>query len=484
MLLDLLRPVMLVLGSLLTLLGAAMFVPALADLAAQNNDWEIFVGSALLTLFIGSGLWLAARGAPGRMSLRQAFVLTVLVWVVLAGFGALPFYISAVVPGFTDAFFEAMSGLTTTGSTVLTNLESLPPGILLWRAILQWLGGLGIVVVAVAVLPMLQVGGMQLFKVEAFETPDKILPRATQISSSLILVFCVATLLCVICYAIAGMGAFDALVHGMTTVATGGFSSHDASLGYYSSASVEIVSIVFMIIGSLPFLLYVQAAQGRWDFLLFDSQVRTFLLTLLVLILLLWVYRLAADATAPMSDLRIAAFNMTSIMTGTGYASADYSGWGTFAITLFFVATFIGGCAGSTSCGIKVFRFQVLFADIGQAVRRMVFPHGIFVKRFNGRPLPDRVSAAVLTFFFLYFITIGVVALILSLSGLDTVTAFSAAATSVSNVGPGLGQTIGPAGTFQPLNDGQTWILSLAMLVGRLEILTVLVLFMPRFWRA
>jgi trk system potassium uptake protein TrkH len=484
MFLDDIRPVLLVLGSLMTLLGAAMLIPALADLAAKNDDWEAFVGSSVLTMFLGSGFWLASRGSPGRMSLRQAFVLTVLVWVVLSLFGALPFYLSGNVSGFADAFFETMSGLTTTGSTILTGLDSMPPGIILWRAILQWLGGLGIIVLAVAVLPLLQVGGMQLFKVEAFETPDKILPRATQVSSSLTLVYVVSTLFCVIAYAIAGMGAFDSLVHGMTTVATGGFSSHDDSLGYYDSAAIETVSITFMIVGSLPFLLYVQAAQARLSYLVRDTQVRTFLLTLAGLIGLLWIYRLSIDASAPLTALRAAAFNMTSIMTGTGYASTDYSLWGTFAISLFFVATFIGGCAGSTSCGIKIFRVQVLFADINQAVRRMVYPHGIFVKRFNGRPLPDRVSAAVLTFFFLYFVTVAVVAVVLSMMGLDTLTAMSAAATSVSNVGPGLGATIGPSGTFEPLSDAQTWVLSLAMLVGRLEILTVLVLFVPRFWRA
>ena len=468
---------------LLAMLGGAMFIPALIDYAFANDDWQVFAASGLISMMTGLGLWAAARGHALQLGLRGAFVMTVATWVVLTGFGALPFYWSGVVPSYTDAFFESMSGITTTGATVIVGLDFAPPGILFWRSIQQWLGGLGIIVMAVAVLPMLQVGGMQLFKAEAFETPEKILPRATQISGSLTLVFIGFTLACALAYKVAGMTLADAFIHAMTTVATGGFSSKDASMGHFDDPVIDAICIVFMLIGSLPFLLYVQAFRGNLKALAFDGQVRAFLLLIAYFTGVLWVFQHLTGTNEGLSGLRYAAFNVVSVMTGTGYATADYHGWGPFSAGIFFVIMFIGGCAGSTACGIKVFRFQVLYQDIRQHIDRLIFPNGIFVKRFNGRPLPDSVSAAVMSFFFLYILSFAVLAMLLSLTGLDSMTALSGAATAISNVGPGLGEIIGPVGNFKTVPDIAKWLLAAGMLLGRLELYTVLVLVMPAFWR-
>lgn len=477
------RPIFLVIGVLLSTLGCAMLLPALVDVVFANDDWIVFLASAMITVFIGVAMWVTCRGAQARLGLREAFVLTVSIWVVAAGFAALPFAWSQLDLSYTDAYFEAMSGLTTTGSTVIVGLDSAPPGILFWRAFLQWLGGLGIVVMAVAVLPMLQIGGMQLFRAEAFDTPDKILPRAAQISGSLTGLFVGLTSLCAVAYGVAGMQISDAVMHAMTTVATGGFSSRDASLGAFASPAVEWVSVIFMIAGSLPFLLYVRAIQGQPLVMIRDEQVRAFFVILLSLTVLAWLAEDQESVHAGAIRFREAVFNMTSIMTGTGYASVDYNLWGPLAAGAFFVATFVGGCAGSTSCGMKVFRVVVLFEDLRQHARRIVYPSGVFVKRYNRRPLPDNVSAAVLSFVFLFLASFAVIAILLSVMGLDPVTAISGAATAICNVGPGLGPVIGPAGNFQPLPDAAKWLLAIGMLVGRLEVFTVLVLFVPAFWR-
>lgn len=478
-----LRPILLVTGALLATLGCAMMVPAIVDLAAGNDDWRVFAASSLLTMMIGLSLWLSARGSHGSLNLRQAFVMTCLVWIVLSAFGALPLLWSGIVPTYTDAFFEAMSGLTTTGATVVVGLDSAPPGVLFWRAILQWLGGLGIIVMALAVLPMLKVGGMQLFKAEAFDAPEKILPRATQISGIMTLIFIGLTGICALLYNVAGMAIDDAIMHAMTTVATGGFSTKDSSIGHFDNAAVDWIAVVFMCIGSLPFLLYIKVFQGEPRALLRDTQVRAFFLLLAFFILLIWLFQHHSGIHDGLDGLRYAAFNVVSVMTGTGYANADYNSWGPFSAGLFFIIMFIGGCAGSTSCGIKVFRFQVLWASLGQHFNRVVYPNGIFVPRFNGRPISDGVIAAVQSFFFLYVCSFAALAIALNLTGLDDLTALSGAATALSNVGPGLGEIIGPAGTFSPLNDAAKWILSFGMLLGRLELVTVLVLFVPRFWR-
>lgn len=479
-----LRPVLLVTGALLAILGVAMAMPAIVDLAADNDDWMIFASSSAVTFLAGAGLFMANRGAPRGLTTRQALLMTVTSWSALVAFGALPYLWSGIVPSFSDAFFESMSGLTTTGATVISGLDFAPPGILFWRGLQQWLGGLGIIVMAIAVLPMLQIGGMQLFKAEAFDTAEKILPRATQISTSITLVFIAMTGICAIAYIAAGMLPDDAIIHAMTTVATGGFSTKDASIGHFDSAAVEWIAILFMILGSIPFILYVQVLQGRFRPLFTDEQVHAFLFFLAATVAIAWAIAHMGGHHLGREGLRHAAFNVVSIVTGTGYASTDYGSWGPHAVTFFFVIMFAGGCAGSTSCGIKIFRFQVLFKAVRQHISHVMYPNGIFRARFNGKPIEDSVVASVMSFFYLFLVSFILLAVALRLSGLDTTTALSGAGTALANVGPGLGDIIGPAGNFQSLTDLQKWLLSAGMLLGRLELFTIMVLLLPRFWRA
>lgn len=459
-----------------------MLPAMIVDLLSNNSDWVFFALSFCITGFIGTALYLASRQGRQNLSTRQAMVLTTLTWFFLTVFGALPFYLSGITPHYVDAFFETMSGLTTTGATILTNLDNMPPGILFWRSTLQWLGGLGIIVMAVAVLPMLQIGGMQVFKAEAFDTPDKILPRARQISSSLIGVFCFFTLLCALAFMAAGMGPADAINHAMTTVSTGGFSTRDASIGGFNSATIDWVCILFMVIGSLPFLGYVKMLQGQREAIIRDSQVRAFIGLLLFLapIGILISHNVADNNTDVLA--RTVFFNIVSVITGTGFGAGDFGSWGSADAAFFFGLMFIGGCAGSTSCGIKIFRFQLIFAEIFRHSKAVFYPNGIFILRYNGRKINDATVRSVISFFILYFISFTAIAIALRLVGLDFVTAISGAATSISNVGPGLGPIIGPAGNFSSLNDAAKWILSFGMLLGRLELFAILVLLMPRFW--
>ncbi len=477
-----LRPVLVVIGILLATLGCAELLPAIYDLSIGNPDWMVFATSGAFTLFVGVGMAFATWEHKGPLSVRQAFILTVGAWVAITVFGAIPFVLSSLNLSYTDAYFETMSAITTTGATVIAQLDKAPPGILLWRAELQWLGGLGIIVMAIAILPMLQVGGMQLFRVEAFDTAGKILPRATQISSALILVYVGATGVCALAYYLAGMRLFDAAIHAMTTLATGGMSSHDASLGFYDSALIEAIAIVFMIIGSLPFLLYARAVRGNPAPLFRDSQVRWFFGLLAIFIFLAWTSQATEGHEVGLLEFRDAAFAVVSIMTGTGYVTVDYSQWSLFAVTLFFCITFVGGCSGSTACGVKVFRFQVLFYNVTSRLAALIYPHGVFRPRYNGRPLSERVSTSVLSFFFLFLLSFAVISLALQFYGLDPVTAMSATATAMANVGPGLGG-VGPAENFSALPSEVKWLLSFAMLLGRLEIFTLLVFFLPAFWR-
>ncbi len=476
-------PVLFIIGLLMSLLAVAMALPAVADLATGNPDWQVFAGSAAVSLFIGVALMLATRtGRHTDLGLRQAFLLTTISWLAVAAVGALPFAFSELGLGPADAFFESMSGITTTGSTVIRGLDSAPPGILLWRALLQWLGGVGIVVMAVAILPMLNVGGMQLFQTEAFDTPDKVLPRAAQLAGGIFAVYLLFTGVCALGLWLAGLSGFDAIAHAMTTIATGGYSTRDASVGHFANPAAEWIVVGGMIVGSLPFVHYLRAVRGDAAPMFRDSQVRWFLAIALAAAagVALWLWLELGEAAA--DALRLGAFNTVSVLTGTGYSTADFGGWGGFPATLLLCLMFVGGCAGSTTCGIKVFRFQVLYAAARAQARRLLLPHGVFIPYYNRRPIPESVSEAVMGFFFLYIVSFGALAAALAAVGLDLVTALSGAATAISNVGPGLGPTIGPAGYFGSLPESAKWLLSAGMLLGRLELFTVLVLFTPAFW--
>lgn len=479
------RPVGYVIGLLVAALGVTMFAPLLADFNAGNGHWPVFLESAVITILVGGLVALACQnGVSQGLSIRQTFLLTTLVWLALPLFGSLPFLLGDAELNFTDAFFEAMSGLTTTGATVIVGIENLPEGLKLWRSIMQWLGGIGIIVVAMVFLPELRVGGMQIFQSEAFDTMGKILPRAAEISSRISVIYVAITLLCALSYSIAGLNAFDSITHAMTTVATGGFANYDSSFGAFG-AGPHYVGIIFMILAALPFVRYVQLISGGGAKPLWaDSQIRTFFFVIfsLVFVMTLWLWQTFHGFSE--LGFREALFNVVSILTGTGYASADYMQWGPFAVTMFFFIGLIGGCAGSTACSVKIFRYQLLFASIKAQIRRIHSPHGVFTPRYRGRPVGDDILNSVMAFFVAFMVAIGVVGVLLALTGLDFITSISGAAAALANVGPGLGNEIGPAGNYAGLNDAAKWILAMAMLVGRLEIMVVFTIISWHFWRA
>ncbi|MFV0474744.1 MAG: TrkH family potassium uptake protein [Pikeienuella sp.] len=477
------RPVFYVVGLFILALGAAMAGPALVEAAHLTGKWRVFAVSAAITIFAGGAMVAACRERRRtQLSLQQIFLLTNLAWIGLPLFGAIPFMLGEPNARFVDAYFEAMSGMTTTGSTVFTGLETLPKGVLLWRGILQWIGGIGVIVFAMVFLPTMGVGGMQFFRSEAFDTLGKILPRAAEIAQSIGWIYLTLTAACIFSYVAVGMTAFDATVHAMTTIATGGFANSDASFGAYPPGA-EYVGSLFMILAALPFVRYIQIVAGQVRPLFRDPQVQAFFGIVAVATGLLTLYLAADSGNFRESDLREALFNSVSIMTGTGYASVDYQGWGAFPVTIIFIIGFIGACTGSTACSIKIFRFQILAAAIMTQIRLLHSPHGVFTPRYGGRAVPEDVVSSVMSFLFFFLVGFGVVAVLLSMIGLDTITAVSGAATAIANIGPGLGPEIGPAGNFATLPDSAKWVLSGAMLLGRLELLAVLVLFTSAFWR-
>ncbi len=477
-----LRPVFYVIGLLVAALGAAMVFPMLVDLAAGNGNASVFGQSALITTSIGGLLALAtANSERGHLNVQQTFLMTTGVWLALPVFGAIPLYLSALDLTYTDAFFEAMSGLTTTGSTILSELDTLPRGLLFWRGLLQWFGGIGIIVVAMVFLPELRVGGMQIFRSQAFETDGKILPRATEIASRISVVYFGLTIVCALTYLGFGMQPFDAVTHSMTTIATGGFANYDESFAAFPAA-IEYAAVFFMIAAALPFVRFVQLIGGTARPLIRDPQIRAFLATALVLVLVMIAWQMSAAASAPEVLIRKSAFNVVSILTGTGFASADYMTWGPFAVAIFFFVGLIGGCAGSTACSIKIFRYQLLMSSIRTQIQRIHSPHGVFAPRYAGRSVSEDVLSSVMAFFVLFIVSLGVISVLLSLTGLGFVTSVSGAAAALANIGPGLGDVIGPTGNYATLNDTAKWILAAAMLTGRLELMAVYVLFTRRFW--
>ena len=478
-----LRPVGYVIGLLIAALGLTMLLPMFADLLEDNGHWFVFFECAVITVFTGGLVALAcANGVGEGLNLRQTFLLTSLVWLLLPVFGALPFILGVPEASFTDAFFEAMSGLTTTGATAFVGLDVLPDGLKLWRGILQWLGGVGIIVVAMVFLPELRVGGMQIFRSEAFDTMGKILPRAGEIARQIFVIYFILTFTCTLAYIATGMVPFDAVVHAMTTVSTGGMANTDQSFGAFG-AGVHYVGSVFMVLAALPFVRYVQLLAGSPEPIWRDTQIRTFFTIILACVLLITVWVWGRNGDISEFAFREALFNVVSIITGTGYSSADYMEWGTFPVTMFFFIGLIGGCAGSTSCSVKVFRYQLVFAAIKSQIRQIQSPHGVFTPRYDGRPIGDDVLNSVIAFLVAFFLSLGVTAVLLGMTGLDFITSLSGASAALANIGPGLGLEIGPAGNYAGINDTAKWILALAMWLGRLEIMVVLAILTIKFWR-
>ena len=477
------KTVFFAIGVLLIILGVFMLIPFFVEWI-YNEKNSTFLSSASITAFIGILLVLTNQGEEKKLNLQQAFLLTTLSWLSIAIFGSLPFSLSNLNLSFIDAFFESMSGITTTGSTIIIDLDNTSKGILLWRAIMQWLGGIGVIVMAITVLPLLNIGGMQLFRMESSDTTEKILPKTREVTLIISIIYLTLTVACGIAYWSFGMNIFDSIAHSMTTIATGGFSTYSSSIGHFQNPKIEIIAIIFIILGSIPFIAYLKFIKGDKKIFFKDVQIKGLIYILIISVLLMFLYLLISNNEYSFTEnLRISTFNIVSILSGTGYVTSDFSLWGKFPLIFFLFLMFIGGCAGSTTCGIKIFRFQMLGLFILNQVKKLVYPHGVFPMKYNNEKISDPFIYSIVTFVFLYFFIFFILTTLLSLNGLDFITALSGSASAISNVGPGLGEIIGPNGNYSDLPNFSKLSLSLGMLLGRLELFAVLVLFFPSFWK-
>ncbi|WP_380058749.1 TrkH family potassium uptake protein [Falsihalocynthiibacter sp. SS001] len=479
-----LRPVANITGILVSIMGCLMLVCGAVDAYFGGQPGSVFMLNGLITILIGTLTSLATSNHQiDSLGRRQSFLLTSLVWAVLPIFGALPFIFGNPNASIVDAYFEAMSGMTTTGSTVFRGLDDMPEGVLLWRGILQWLGGLGIVVVAMIFLPTMRVGGMQFFLTEGFDTQGKILPRAFDIAKSLFVVYVVLTILCFIAYAFYGMRLFDALVHSLTTISTGGFSTSDQSFSKFSGR-LEYVAAFFMILASLPLIRYFQLVRGQVRPLTNDVQVQAYLRWIVISCALIAGYHLTQSNDTLEQTIRETVFNVTSLFSGTGYTSVNMSTWGAFPLTVLVLVGLIGGCTGSTACSIKVFRWLILVECIKDQLRHLRYPHSASRPRLGNRPLSQDVIDSVSAFFAMFILTLGFIAVGLSFTGLSLDTAITAAWTSVANIGPAYGQAVSGTGSMEAFPEAAKWIMIFGMLAGRLEILSFYLLLTRRFWLA
>ena len=476
------KTVFFTLGILQIILGVSMVFPIIIQIIFDELD-SSFIGASLITIIFGTLFFLSNLDHDKKLSLQNAFLLTALSWLSIAVFSSLPFIFSNLNLSITDSFFESMSGITTTGSTIITDLNSSPKAILLWRALLQWLGGIGIIVMAITLMPIMNVGGMQLFKVSSGDASEKILPKTKEISLRLILIYLILTFLCSFFYNICGMKFFDSLTHSMTTIATGGFSNYNESIGYFNNIKIEIISMIFIILGSIPFIAYIKFLSGKKNIFYTDTQIKSFIKIIFYSILILFIYLTIFNKSFSDVSLRSISFNVISILTGTGYVTQNFDNWGSFPLIYFLILMFIGGCAGSTACGIKIFRVQILYLFLKNQLKKIIYPRGIFIIKYDNNNVNEKFMASIIAFIYLYIIIFFIITAMLTLSGLDFTTSISGAATSISNVGPGLGELIGPNGNFSQLPDFSKWILSFGMILGRLELFAILVLFLPSFWQ-
>ena len=477
------KTVFFILGILLIVLGISMLAPYGMQLIYEENSHS-FVSSAFITIFVGILFILANLEKEFKLNLRQTFLFSTLAWVMVAIFGSLPFLLSPKEFSFSEAFFESMSGITTTGATIITDLDNSPKSILLWRAIMQWLGGIGIVVMAITVLPLLKVGGMQLFKMEGPDSTEKILPRTIEVATIIISTYFALTLFCGFFYWLFGMSAFDSISHAMTTIATGGFSTHNESIGFFENSNIEIIACIFIILGSIPFISYLKFLQGNKKIFIEDSQIKGLIYIILISVIIMFLYLLFINYEKNIFDnIRISSFNVISILSGTGYVTDDFGLWGKFSLIFFLFLMFIGGCAGSTACGIKIFRLQMLIIFLKNQIKKLIYPNSIIITKYNNQKITDDFFKSVIIFIFSFLFIFFIISMLLTITGLDFLTAISGAASAISNVGPGLGEMIGPNGNYKEIPDVSKWILSIGMLLGRLELFAVLVLFFPSFWR-
>jgi len=477
------RPVVHAIAVLSVAMGGLMLLPAMIDWMAGDPNWRAFVASACGTIVLGTMAMLATRSEGARFQIEQAFLLTSGLWLVLPVLGTMPFMLGAPQASWTDAMFEAMSGMTTTGATAFRNLDDLPLGTHLWRGILQWSGGLGIVVVAMVFLPVMRVGGMQFFRSEGFDTMGKVMPRAGQIAAEMAQLYLGITIACALTYAALGMGGFDAVMHALTTCSTGGFGRYDASFGAFVGP-IEYAASFFTILASIPFVRMLQLAHGDPKPIWRDSQIRAYLGIIAGVCGLIVVYEAIWREVALSHDLmREVIFNVVTVISGTGFFTVDVTQWGHLPFVLLILVGLVGGCTGSTVCSIKVFRYQVLFEALRAQLVQMHSPHRVRPLRLQGRRLDAEVVNSVMAFFTLFVLSFGLLIVALALSGLHARTALTAAWTAIANVGPIWGPEVTANGGVTEFPAAAKWLMIGGMYLGRLELITVLVVLMPRFWR-
>ncbi|MBS3803277.1 MAG: TrkH family potassium uptake protein [Oleiphilaceae bacterium] len=479
-----LSPVTFIISIMLALLSVFMILPVAFVGFTDSPNAEAFLFSATGVFTLALIGMLMTRGHSRYLKPRYMFILTISSWFLISLFAAVPLYFSDLNLSVTDALFESVSGITTTGSTVFSGLDEMSPDILYWRSILQWIGGIGIIGMFVAVLPALGIGGMRLFTTESSEWTDKALPRMKTLGRGLVFVYVSFTILCMLTYLASGMSVFDAVNHGFTTIATGGFSTSDQSMGKFADSNLLMLEAsFFLILGALPFFLYVREINGQHGVLWRDQQVRAFLLLVIVVTLIMTTYRLWNETGDPFSLFTATLFNVTSILTTAGFASEEYQLWGPFAFAGFFFLMFVGGCSGSTTGGMKIFRFQLSFMVLREQFKRLLHPRAVLTRKYNDRAVSDEIIASMIAYAFMFLACLLAGTMALSFFGLDFITSLSGTLTALTNVGPGLGDTIGPAGNFQSLPDEVKWILCFGMIAGRLELLSVMVVLSPGFWK-
>ncbi|MCF1708525.1 TrkH family potassium uptake protein [Tabrizicola sp. J26] len=477
-----LRPVGYILAVMIVVLGVLMFIPATVDWMAASGNETAFLTCGVISIAGGLFLALATRNSLGpAMTIRQAFLLTAAIWITVPLVGSIPFMAGAPSAPFIDAYFEAVSGITTTGSTVFVGLDNMPPGMNLWRGMLNWLGGLGIAFIAMIFLPVMRVGGMQFFRTEGFDTFGKVAPRATDIAKSLLWVYFALTVACALTYLAIGMTPLDATVNAMASIATGGFSPTDISFSKYQGAG-EYAGALFMVLGSLPYIRYVQMTTGSPVSMWRDKQARAYLLWLMMAVLVVTAWRVVVHGGSVEPIFREALFNLTSIMSGTGFFSGSFAAWGSFSLVVAFALGLIGGCSSSSSGALTVFRVQVSLSAIKAQLRLIASPSQIIPVKYDGRTVDDETMNGIVMYVCAYILTIGVMSVAVTLMGVDTESALMAVWTSIGNIGYGYGPLVARTGTFVDFPDTAKALLIVTMLMGRLALLAIFVVVLPRFW--
>lgn len=477
------QPVLMIDGFILCILALSMFFPAVLDIYDTKASWSPFFSTALITLFIGLMLFLSNKSKISKLSLRQGYLITFCCWISVAIFSSLPFILSGSLTDVTSAFFESVSGVTATGATVIVDVESLPRSVLLWRSMLNGLGGIGVVIFAVAMLPFLGIGGMQMFSRESSDTTDKLMPRFIDVAKWIIGVYLSLVILCTICLYFCGMGRFDALNHALSAVATAGFSTKNDSIAYFNNVSVEIVLTLFMVLSALPMTFYIILFKKQEMDPLRFGQIKYFIKSVFVFTVLLAFYLIFINKMHFLTAFRLSLFNVVAVMTTTGLSSADYLDWGVWTAVFFALLSLHGGCIGSTTGSIKVMRWQVVKSYFHKFLLSSIEPNRVVPVKIGEVPISDKASISVFVFIMSFLASIGAVALILNLLGYDFATSIAAAVASVTNTGPGAAKAIGASGNYAFFSNTAKYVLCFAMLLGRLEIMTVLVIFTKSFWK-